>query len=250
MAAVPRRVEAAMPALPHHRRIAILAVTASAFALLAIAVAGDTWVVHADHDIALWLRTHASPPLVDASRVLTYLGSTLVLAPLAVVAAAVAWRAGRRDDVLLLVRAVVGAELLVWSLKAIVQRPRPVLPDPLATATSFSFPSGHVTMATAVWGALALVIARRSTDRRSGVAAFATAGLLVVIVAFTRMYLGVHFLSDVVAGALLGAGWLAVVLTWEDRTTWWRPAAASAEVTDEEGPIGRSDGTCRVLRST
>ena len=49
----------------------------------------------------------------------------------------------------------------------------------------------------------------------------------MVLVAFTRMYLGVHFLSDVVAGALLGAGWLAVVLMWEDRTTWWRPAAAT-----------------------
>ena len=126
-----------MPALLRDRRIAILAVTAAAFAFLAIAVAGDTWVVHADGDVALWLRTRASPPLVDASQVLTYLGSTLVLAPLAVAAAAVAWRAGRRDDVLLLVRAVVGAEpLLVWSLKAIVQRPRPVLPEPIATATS------------------------------------------------------------------------------------------------------------------
>jgi membrane-associated phospholipid phosphatase len=231
-----------MPALPHHRRIAIITATASVFALLAVSVAGDGWVVHADRDIALWLRTHSSQPLVDASRVLTYLGSTLVLAPLAVVAAAVAWRARRRDDCLLLLRAVAGAELLFWSLKAIVQRPRPVLPDPIATATSFSFPSGHVTMATAVWGALALVIARRAPDRRIGVAAFAVASLLVVTVAFTRMYLGVHFLSDVVAGVLLGAGWLAVVLTWDDRTTWWRPAAACADVADEES------GRVRALR--
>jgi undecaprenyl-diphosphatase len=91
------------------------------------------------------------------------------------------------------------------------RRERPFFEDPLATASSFSFPSGHALVSLAVYGSIALVIARHTSDRRIATAVVALALVWILAIGFSRLYLGVHFLSDVVAGYAAGAAWLALL---------------------------------------
>ena len=126
------------------------------------------------------------------------------------------------------------------ALKEIVGRARPVLPDPVATAPGMSFPSGHALGAT-IGCCLLLLIALRFLPRGGRVAAVIAAGLIVGAVGFARVVLGVHFVSDVLAGITLGIGWVAV-------TTWayvaWRretgqPVERPADVGTTERPVPR-----------
>jgi undecaprenyl-diphosphatase len=147
-------------------------------------------------------------PLTALGEALNFLGSGWVLWP---VRGAVALWLGVRNRWAALaawVIATVGADLAIGLLKGAYDRPRP--PDSLVLTTGFSFPSGHA-MATAVT-VVALVIVllppgpdRRIWEIRAGIAAFA--------MALSRTYLGAHWLSDVVAGALLGAATAVAVAT-------------------------------------
>jgi undecaprenyl-diphosphatase len=103
----------------------------------------------------------------------------------------------------------IGALLLDPSLKALVGRVRPVVDAPVATAPGNSFPSGHTLGSTIVYGALVLVFLP-AVSRRWRPVLIAAAGLLVLVIGLTRMALGVHFLTDVLAGWLLGVAWLGV----------------------------------------
>jgi undecaprenyl-diphosphatase len=104
--------------------------------------------------------------------------------------------------------------------KQVFSRPRPALHDPDLTLRTFSFPSGHAMGATAVYGALAIVVARRLRGTVWAPVAVAAAVVLVLLIGASRVYLGAHYPSDVVAGFLLGLLWLLVcvlALTIYDR---------------------------------
>jgi undecaprenyl-diphosphatase len=127
------------------------------------------------------------------------------------VAAAIAWRVSTRVAApAYLVLAVLGEKLIYLIASVLVARPRP----PVATVgTSYatnSFPSGHVASAVTLYGGIALLIAleRSTTVRRLLLAA---TGLIAVTVGACRMYCGFHYLTDVIAGAVLGTIWLSVV---------------------------------------
>jgi undecaprenyl-diphosphatase len=91
------------------------------------------------------------------------------------------------------------------------RRDRPFFPDPLATERTFSFPSGHALVSLAVYGSIALVLARRLSRRHDRIILFAATALLILAIGFSRLYLGVHFLSDVLAGFAAGVAWLALL---------------------------------------
>ena len=97
-------------------------------------------------------------------------------------------------------------------LKEIVGRARPVLPDPVATAPGLSFPSGHA-LGASIGCCLLLLITLRFLPRGGRIAAVTAAALIVGAVALARVVLGVHFVTDVLAGITLGIGWVAVT-TW------------------------------------
>jgi undecaprenyl-diphosphatase len=119
---------------------------------------------------------------------------------------------GDRHHAAWLVVTVFGGAALGVSLKEIVGRARPVLPDPVSTAPGMSFPSGHALGAT-IGCCLLLLISLRFLPRGGRVAAVIAAALIVGSVALARVVLGVHFASDVLAGITLGMGWVAVT-TW------------------------------------
>lgn len=107
-----------------------------------------------------------------------------------------------------------GAMLLgsIWSplLKRRFRRGRPDLWTPLATEPSHSFPSGHATMGTIFFGAIGIVLYREAGSSWARIGVLAVAAVLIAAVALSRVYLGAHWLSDVLAGILLGVVWLIV----------------------------------------
>lgn len=153
-----------------------------------------------------WVR--GSPGLVRALKVLTFFGSPPWFYALVGVAALVVWRRGRNRLALFLVVTTLGGGLLDTVVKIAVNRPRPSLVDPVATAHGKSFPSGHAMSSTIGYGALLLVFLPLVAPRARP---FVVAGfsLLVAAIGFSRLALGVHYITDVLGGYVLGLAWLA-----------------------------------------
>ena len=173
--------------------------------------AGPTGLV--DQPAASFVVAHRQGWLTGVMRLVTDLGAAGVLVPL-VLAAGLAWRwrRGTWRPLALLAGAVAGAWVVQVAVKQLVERPRPPAALALSHASGFAFPSGHATDAAAVYGMLAVLLAR-SGRGAARVAAWAGAAALIALVGLSRLYLGVHWLSDVVAGAGLGIAWLLAIFT-------------------------------------
>ncbi len=210
--------------------MAVVGASAALFAVLTLLV-GLRWgpMESVDRGLATTLNrlVGGHPPLVRVLTVVTGLGSTGCLVGVVVLATAllVVRRSYRLAGYLL--ASGVGALVLGSGFKLAVGRHRPVLAEPLATATGYSFPSGHALYSTVVYGALLLVfvpdLPRLARRLVTGVVA-----LLVVAIGFTRLALGVHFLSDVIGAWCLGVAWLGVI--------GYAFAAAGGAVTTERRP--------------
>lgn len=143
-----------------------------------------------------------------AATLLTRLGGPLVVMVATSVIAGVFWGRKQYRRLVFLVAAVGGSALLNLVLKALFQRDRPQLWERLVTENSFSFPSGHA-MASFALG-VALVIVFWPTRLRYIV--LVCASVYIVAIAFTRLYLGVHYPTDIVAGWLVSGAWITIVV--------------------------------------
>ncbi len=181
-------------------------------------LAGEVWlsvVGTTELDAMRDLAADRSGAVTAAARVVTWAGSAWLLAPLgAVFCAVLCWR-GRHRDGLVPLAALAGAMLLSISIKALVDRPRPPV-EHLQAVGGPSFPSGHATQASAFWLSLVLVGSSRPVGTR------ALAIVLVLAVASSRVWLGVHYPSDVIAGLGLGTAWAG----WTRRTIGATPRRA------------------------
>ena len=167
-----------------------------------------------DSPVAHWLAGHRVAWLTSVMRAATELGSLRVIVPLvAATALLLVIRTHRADAAALLVIAAAGASLLVALVKLLIGRARPEIGGLLVLVDSSSFPSGHSAQAVATYGALAYLAGRAVSRWGQRVAAWTVATLIAVLVGFSRLYLGVHWLSDVLGGYTLGAAWLAIVIT-------------------------------------
>lgn len=184
-----------------------------AFALLTVAVS-RRWdpVVDVDSSVAddLHDAVEGSPGWADALKAVTFLGTSLVLYSVVAVAAVVSLARRQPRLAAFVVATAATGGLLNRLVKALVGRERPWFPDPLADSGGYSFPSGHAMNSAVVFVAVAaaLVILSRRSPRWL---VPAVAGLVLAI-GFTRVALGVHFVSDVVGGWLLGVAWVVVGL--------------------------------------
>ena len=152
------------------------------------------------------------PWLVAALSVVTVLGDTVTGAVVLVVLAAALLLRGRRRLAAFTAVSGLGALALGPAVKALVGRLRPVVETPVASAGGPSFPSGH-TLAVTVWVGVLLLVVLPAVLERARRAVVGAGAAVVVVVGLTRLGLGVHYLSDVVGGWLLGAAWLAVTAT-------------------------------------
>jgi undecaprenyl-diphosphatase len=163
-----------------------------------------------DTAVLLWIGANAPDWLYWPMRVATSLGYYWVVLPLLVVAAYAFWRAGARISATLLTVSAGGSALLTTVLKTVFERARPDLFDRGVVESSYSFPSGHATVAVGFYGTLALLLAWRASGWRRWT--IAAAGiLLVLLIGFSRLYLGVHYPTDVLAGFLAAPLWVCSV---------------------------------------
>lgn len=117
--------------------------------------------------------------------------------------------------------ATVGGAVAALSLKEVFERPRPDLVPPLYEVTNPSFPSGHATIAAVIYLTLAILIVRFIASRKKIIYVMCVAGILVLVVGWTRIALGVHYATDVLAGWTLGFAWSLfcwlIIDAWEER---------------------------------
>lgn len=200
-------------------------------------VLGRDDLVGVDRPLLDYLADHRVDWLTDVMRAVTALGSAAVLVPV-LTTAALAWVAVTRrwSVVVFIAVAAVGANLLSDVLKALVERPRPVGVAAIDPPGSFAFPSGHTTSSTVAYGALAYLFG--SVVRHWGlrVSIWTLALLVALLVGFSRAYLGVHWPTDVVGGHLLGAAWLAFVVTTFGTVTRVRRTRAHTRKTASRTP--------------
>jgi len=104
----------------------------------------------------------------------------------------------------------IGSAFTVWILKLLFALPRPTDPIALVTLDSFSFPSGHAAAAATLYGFLLWMMLGTGTTGRIRVFFAGIFFLLIILVGFSRLYLGVHYLTDVLAGYIVGFAWVAV----------------------------------------
>ena len=162
-----------------------------------------------DNRILLFAAAHRSEVLDHFFRGMTWLGSLYVLVPLALLAAVVLLHFQRRSESLLLAVGFGGAALLAHLAKALLARPRPDLVEPvIALPADGSFPSAHTAQIVAFALCAVLVVRRTSPDWQY--AAGVVAVLLIAVVATSRVYLQVHYPSDVLGGIALGIGWIVL----------------------------------------
>jgi undecaprenyl-diphosphatase len=161
-----------------------------------------------------WFHAHSSESGMTIFLAISWLGSPLVLSVLG--AAVGISMAVRRSWILFAgwIAALVGAGLLDELLKEAIKRPRPRYAFAILHGHSFSFPSGHAMASLIAYGMTAYVLAlfwkKRSSER---IVIILTSLILVLAIGTSRLYLGVHYFSDVVAGYAAGAVWLSVCIT-------------------------------------
>jgi membrane-associated phospholipid phosphatase len=156
-------------------------------------------------------------PLIEFFLWITTLGAGPTLLVVVIVASALLATAGRRALVPPLWLVYLGMEATVWTTKYGVGRTRPDFIS-AASATSPSFPSGHSAGSLAIYGFLAYVIALRLTERRQRAGVFMLTAAVVLAVGFSRIFLSLHFVTDVLAGYAIGGFWLAAGITYCRRT--------------------------------
>ena len=198
--------------------IAKLRVGSEAYQLTGVAQSLDDYYSGSGEATGWWAGTGANvlglhgevaghDAAVTALKAVSATGTAGFLVPL--VGAAVVWllvRGARRLAWFLAVVGIGGA-LVNTAVKVVVGRPRPVFDEPLATALGKSFPSGHSMSSLVCYGAL-LVVFLPLVRRRARPAVVAATSIWVLLIGFSRLALGVHFLSDVLGGYVLGAAWL------------------------------------------
>jgi membrane-associated phospholipid phosphatase len=193
--------------------VALMLAAAWVFGEIAEAVVAGAPLTVLDVSLAHWLHAHARDAVTQLLLVVTYwhsVGGMIVMTLL------LGWwlrRRGAYDWLLALAATVPGGMVLNVLLKFFYRRARPHFDDPLLTLSTYSFPSGHTVAATLFYGFIACYVVSRERRWTLRFAVTLGACLMVALVAMSRMYLGVHYLSDVLAAAAEGCAWLAVCIT-------------------------------------
>ena len=159
-----------------------------------------------------WLAAHRSPDLNTATHWFTLLAETLTVTVLAVVAVAgVALAARRWREPLFLALAVGGEVQLFLAVTLVVHRHRPLVSHLDPAPPTSSYPSGHTAAAIALYGGVAILAARLITNLVIRRVLVVIAFFVPAVVAFSRIYRGMHFPTDVIGGIVLGCAWLGVL---------------------------------------
>lgn len=166
-----------------------------------------------DQQLSAWLARHRTTSLTTFFIVVTSLGSTAMGTIIAVVLGVYLLMRRQRYWFAATILSIAGGSLLNRFLKLAFQRARPEFDDPVSAFAGYSFPSGHTMAATVVFGTLALFLFTRKKNLRSRAVVMGLAVLVIALVALSRIYLGAHYLTDVVAAIAEGVAWISLSFT-------------------------------------
>jgi undecaprenyl-diphosphatase len=188
-----------------------------------------------DEPIRSWITDHRTDALDTFFLAVTRLGSWQVVVIGLVVLLALAWRVCAPVAGLLIV-ATLARPVCEWLIKAGVDRPRPSA-GALVSSGGPSFPSGHVMAAIALWGLVPPVVALLTNRRTLWWIATIVSGSIIVLVAASRVYMGVHWFSDVIGAFLFGALFLLVIERIGDVSHRRYPCSGLVDSPDIEAPV-------------
>lgn len=177
-------------------------------------------LVRLDQGVNAFFAPYRTPWLVGAFIWVTALGAGPAITGMVVVASTLLWSQGRARLLVPLWITFLGAQGTTWAGKYVIGRTRPAFLDAVAEATP-SFPSGHATASTALIGFLAYVAARGLPGARQRFEVAYWSAVTIGLICFSRIFLSLHYLSDVAAGVLVGGLWLLVGFTVAELG--WRP---------------------------
>lgn len=183
------------------------------FALIALEIGRAGPFTLLDVRFSSWLRTNHQPAALRAMIIISDLHSTWAVSVLTIALALYLFRRRHRCWVITVVLTVFGGMFLNVALKNVFLRTRPHFDDPILTFSSYGFPSGHTMAATCFYGVVAAFTFWKMRAWPGRVLAIALSAFMVLLVGFSRIYLGAHYLSDVLAAIMEGSAWLAFCLT-------------------------------------
>jgi undecaprenyl-diphosphatase len=189
-----------------------------------------------DEAILAWIHTRQSASVTTFMREMTHLGTGAVVIVVVGVAALFLWHTEHKHSARLLLASTVGGIILNNALKLLFHRERPSVFEWGTTVASSSFPSGHAMSATVVYGTIAYLVARLQKNRWSRALTLITAFALILTICFTRLYLGVHYPSDVVGGIIVGLAWAGFCMATLEATLVIARRRAPAVVEERPAP--------------
>ncbi len=164
-----------------------------------------------DESFLLRLHQYANPNLDAVMLVITRLGNPEIILPVSFGSIAILWWNKYQLEAKVFAVGCLGTTILNMGLKLVVEKSRPKLWSLLISETSFSFPSGHALGSLFIYGFLAYLLARRYP--KFSLVINIISAMLIILIGFSRLYLGVHWLTDVLAGYGIAAIWLITCIT-------------------------------------
>jgi undecaprenyl-diphosphatase len=161
------------------------------------------------------MQATENPTTTAAAKILSYIFDPIVLIAATLAISIYLFLKHKRKQSIVLILMVAITAIIIKASKEILQVTRP--PNPIIAKTSFSFPSGHVTMSIVFLGLITHMITKNKSDRTKITVALTT-GLIIIAIIFSRIYLRVHWLSDTLAGFALGTIILILGIQLYDKT--------------------------------
>ena len=186
------------------------------FGLMALLVSNHS-IHHFDRTVINFIQGLESPVMTSFMKLITFLGSSVFIILLSISILFFLYKVlNHRSELILFIAALIGSNILCILLKLFFHRARPDL-HRLIEISGFSFPSGHATNAMTVYGILAFILWRNIRTKSGRSVLILISLIMILLIGISRIYLGVHFPSDVIAGYFTGGFWISIAIWYYQR---------------------------------